>query len=160
MKSIFITLTLIAFLSSCTTRKVNVITENTRTEIVKEESIKKDSTSILNASTNTNINIVESANEIIITPIDPTIESKYNGQTISNATLVIRNTLSNKNINVKDTVSHEVTDKTKINTIENTKIKQNDKNKEISKTGIDWIFPLIIILILFLGFRYIFKYFI
>ena len=156
MKKILITILLVAFLSSCASRKVAINTETVKTETVKETEVKIDSVATTNIASNTNINVVESANEIIVTPVDPTKEARYNAHVISNATLLIRNRKTNSNTTHKDTVSQVVTNKKQINIKEANKTDSNIKKKSIIKTQslLSYLWWLLLIVILYLVWRF------
>lgn len=95
MKKILLVLVLI--LTSCASRKVAVIKEDTKITIDSVAIVKTDSVS----TTNNNIKIVENTDELEICPLSDTIPMVVNGITYKNAKLTYKKT---KKVSVDTTI--------------------------------------------------------
>ncbi len=95
MKKILLVLVLI--LTSCASRKVAVVKEDTKITIDSVAVVKTDSVS----TTNNNIKIVENTDELEICPLSDTIPMVVNGITYKNAKLTYKKT---KKVSIDTTV--------------------------------------------------------
>lgn len=173
--SLFLLLPLLVFSACISSRDVekNRITDSSKTTLVDNSSLKKDSTS----ESSLNLNIKKTGKILLVNkdqsytiretfkPIDNTKSSRYNGKEFINAEIT-----TEKTYNKNDNLSHEkksedlfLNQKSKANKSEDSKkdIKAESENKkkgeeiQSNRTNVNfwWLVPIVIVIMLFLFFK-------
>ena len=129
---------LLLLFTSCASRKVDIIKEDTKTTIDSTAIVKTDSTS----NVNNNVYISENTEEFEIKPLDTTKAFIYNGKSYFNA--ILKHKKSNK---VLVDTSKKIVSKNVLKQVSKTKQETKSiKNKTIDKKTNYWTYLLILII--------------
>ena len=129
---------LILLFTSCASRKVDIIKEDTKTTIDSTAIVKTDSTS----NVNNNVYISENTEEFEIKPLDTTKAFIYNGKSYFNA--ILKHKKSNK---VLVDTSKKIVSKNVLKQVSKTKQETKSiKNKTIDKKTNYWTYLWLILI--------------
>lgn len=141
-----------ALLFSCASRKVAIVKEETKIKTDSTSVVRIDSTSTIN----NNIKIVENISELEIKPLNDSLPIVIDGTSYFNAVLKYK-----KQNKVLVDTSKKIVSKNVLKQVSKSKVEtKNIKNKTIDKRSFSFLWILILIIILFLIYRFknLFKF--